>query len=48
MAAESTLLRSVQEAGEHMARMIVADSGDLKSERYAMENENEGAGQQMC
>ena len=41
-----TLLHSVQEAGEHLGRVILQESAELKSERRDLENERDQAGQQ--
>ena len=37
---------SVQEAGEHLGRVILQDGADLKAERHDLESESEQAGQQ--
>ena len=44
--AAKTLLHSVQEAGEHLGRVILQESAELKSERRDLENERDQAGQQ--
>lgn len=43
---QTTLLHSVQEAGEHLGRVIMQESTELKEERHHLESEKNQAGQQ--